>query len=63
MSPAPQTRIVGTPQIRKEGMDKVLGHARSFDDIRSRVMYRSHVAANLLDEFLDTLEQAAELIA
>lgn len=63
MSPTPQTRIVGTPQIRKKGVDKVLGRARYVDDIRSMAMHRSHVAANLLDEFLDTLEQAAEPIA
>lgn len=65
MSPTPQTRTAGTPQIRKEGMDKVLSRARYIDDIRSTAMYRKHVAANLLDEFLDTLEQkqAAEPIA
>ena len=34
-SPAnsPPTRIVGTPQIRKEGVDKVLGRAKYTDDL------------------------------
>ena len=43
----------------------LLSEVRPIDDIRSTAMYRKHVAANLLDEFLDSLErkQAAELIA
>lgn len=31
--PNPTTRIVGTPQIRKEGVDKVLGRAKYIDDL------------------------------
>jgi len=39
MSPTPQTRIVGTPQIRKEGVDKVLGRARYVDDLEREGMW------------------------
>src|SRR3984957_16130326 len=34
-----QTRIVGTPQIRKEGVDKVLGHAKYVDDLEREGMW------------------------
>ena len=34
-----QTRIVGTPQIRKEGVDKVLGRARYIDDMEREGMW------------------------
>jgi len=39
MSPTPQTRIVGTPQIRKEGVDKVLGRAKYVDDLEREGMW------------------------
>ena len=35
----PQTRIVGTPQIRKEGVDKVLGRAKYVDDMEREGMW------------------------
>jgi CO/xanthine dehydrogenase Mo-binding subunit len=35
----PQTRIVGTPQIRKEGVDKVLGRAKYVDDLEREGMW------------------------
>ena len=40
-SPAncPPTRIVGTPQIRKEGVDKVLGRAKYADDLERDGMW------------------------
>jgi len=43
----------------------LLSEVRPIDDIRSTALYRAHVAANLLNEFLDTLEheQATEQIA
>jgi CO/xanthine dehydrogenase Mo-binding subunit len=34
-----QTRIVGTPQIRKEGIDKVLGRAKYVDDLERDGMW------------------------
>jgi CO/xanthine dehydrogenase Mo-binding subunit len=34
-----QTRIVGTPQIRKEGIDKVLGRAKYVDDLEREGMW------------------------
>jgi CO/xanthine dehydrogenase Mo-binding subunit len=34
-----KTRIVGTPQIRKEGVDKVLGRARYIDDMEREGMW------------------------
>ena len=34
-----QTRIVGTPQIRKEGVDKVLGRAKYVDDLEREGMW------------------------
>src|SRR5580698_5622244 len=33
------TRIVGTPQIRKEGIDKVLGRAKYVDDLEREGMW------------------------
>jgi CO/xanthine dehydrogenase Mo-binding subunit len=35
----PPTRIVGTPQIRKEGVDKVLGRAKYTDDLEREGMW------------------------
>ena len=35
----PKTRIVGTPQIRKEGVDKVLGRAKYVDDLERGGMW------------------------
>jgi CO/xanthine dehydrogenase Mo-binding subunit len=37
--PGPTTRIVGTPQIRKEGVDKVLGRAKYVDDLEREGMW------------------------
>ena len=34
-----QTRIVGTPQIRKEGVEKVLGRAKYVDDLEREGMW------------------------
>jgi CO/xanthine dehydrogenase Mo-binding subunit len=34
-----QTRIVGTPQVRKEGVDKVLGRAKYVDDLEREGMW------------------------
>lgn len=34
-----QRRIIGTPQLRKEGVEKVLGRARYVDDIEMRGMW------------------------
>ena len=39
MSPNPPTRIVGTPQLRKEGVDKVLGRAKYVDDLEREGMW------------------------
>jgi len=52
-------------ETRTAARAALLSEVRPIDDIRSTAMYRSHVAANLLDEFLDTLEQkqAVERIA
>jgi len=38
---------------------ELLGEVRPIDDIRSTAEYRKHVAANLLDEFLNELAQPA----
>ena len=35
----PKTRIVGTPQIRKEGVDKVLGRSKYVDDLEREGMW------------------------
>jgi CO/xanthine dehydrogenase Mo-binding subunit len=35
----PKTRIVGTSQVRKEGLDKVLGRARYVDDLEREGMW------------------------
>jgi CO/xanthine dehydrogenase FAD-binding subunit len=52
-------------ETRTAARTALLNEVRPIDDVRSTAMYRKHVAGNLLDEFLDTLEQkpAAELIA
>lgn len=39
MSASPKTRIVGTAQIRKEGVDKVLGRAKYVDDLEIEGMW------------------------
>jgi len=39
MSPSEKTRIVGTPVLRKEGVDKVMGRARYIDDIEHEGMW------------------------
>src|ERR1700761_7458061 len=38
-NPTIRPRIVGTPQIRKEGVDKVLGRARYIDDLEREGMW------------------------
>ena len=52
-------------EARAAARTTLLNEVRPIDDIRSTARYRAHVAANLLNEFLDTLEpkQAAERIA
>jgi CO/xanthine dehydrogenase FAD-binding subunit len=52
-------------ETRTVARTALLNEVRPIDDIRSTATYRSHVAANLLDEFLDMFEhkQAAERIA
>ncbi len=52
-------------ETRTAARTALLNEVRPIDDIRSTALYRKHVAANLLDEFLDSLEQkqTAELIA
>lgn len=52
-------------ETRAEARTALLNEVRPIDDIRSTALYRAHVAANLLNEFLDTLEQkqATERIA
>lgn len=54
-----------SPETRTAARTALLNEVRPIDDIRSTALYRSHVAANLLDEFLDTVDQrpAEELIA
>ena len=44
-----------TPETRRAARNALLGEVRPIDDIRSTAEYRKHVAANLLDEFLDEL--------
>jgi CO/xanthine dehydrogenase Mo-binding subunit len=39
MTPITPTRVVGTPQIRKEGVDKVLGRAKYIDDLAHEGMW------------------------
>src|ERR1700722_15528124 len=34
-----KTQVVGTPQIRKEGVDKVLGRAKYVDDLEREGMW------------------------
>jgi len=57
-------KILST-ETRTAARTALLNEVHPIDDIRSTALYRAHVAANLLNEFLDTLEQkqAAELIA
>jgi CO/xanthine dehydrogenase Mo-binding subunit len=61
-----QTRIVGTPQIRKEGVDKVLGRAKYVDDLERDGMWhgatvrssipRGHILAIHYDPRIDWTE-------
>ena len=39
MHESSKTRIVGTPQLRKEGVDKVLGRAKYVDDLSREGMW------------------------
>jgi CO/xanthine dehydrogenase Mo-binding subunit len=39
MNPNTPTRIVGTPQLRKEGVDKVLGRSKYVDDLEREGMW------------------------
>ena len=48
MSASPKTRIIGTPQLRKEGVDKVLGRAKYIDDIdREGLWYGATVRSTI----------------
>ena len=44
-----------SPSVRQAARNALLDEVRPIDDIRSTAEYRKHVAANLLDEFLDQL--------
>ncbi len=44
-----------TPELIRNARAALLGDVASIDDIRSTAEYRSHVAANLLEEFLRSL--------
>jgi CO/xanthine dehydrogenase FAD-binding subunit len=48
-----------TPEVRRAACAALLNEVRPIDDIRSTAEYRRHVAANLLDEFLDELAELA----
>lgn len=54
-----------SPETRASARSALISEVRPIDDIRSTALYRRHVAANLLDEFLDMLEQkhATSMIA
>lgn len=54
-----------SPETQTAARTALLNEVRPIDDIRSTALYRAHVAANLLNEFLDMLEhkQAAERTA
>ena len=54
-----------SPEIQTAARAALFSEVRPIDDIRSTALYRRHVAANLLDEFLDMLEQkhATSMIA
>jgi CO/xanthine dehydrogenase FAD-binding subunit len=57
---ATEAAILGkalSPETRAAARQALLNEVRPIDDIRSTAMYRKHVAANLLDELLDQLEQ------
>jgi CO/xanthine dehydrogenase FAD-binding subunit len=46
-----------SPETRAAARLTLLNEVRPIDDIRSTALYRRHVAANLLDEFLNQLKQ------
>ena len=50
-------------ETRADTRTALLHEVRPIDDIRSTALYRAHVAANLLDEFLNSLEQKHERTA
>jgi CO/xanthine dehydrogenase FAD-binding subunit len=54
-----------SPETRASARSALVSEVRPIDDIRSTALYRRHVAANLLDEFLDMFEQkrATSMIA
>jgi CO/xanthine dehydrogenase FAD-binding subunit len=55
---ATETALLGktlSSETRHAARNALLGEVRPIDDIRSTAEYRKHVAANLLDEFLDEL--------
>jgi CO/xanthine dehydrogenase FAD-binding subunit len=54
-----------SPETRASARSALIFEVRPIDDIRSTALYRRHVAANLLDEFLDMFEQkrATSMIA
>jgi CO/xanthine dehydrogenase FAD-binding subunit len=57
---ATEAAILGktlSPATRAAARQTLLNEVRPIDDIRSTAMYRKHVAANLLDELFDQLEQ------
>jgi CO/xanthine dehydrogenase FAD-binding subunit len=45
-----------SPALHKAARASILSEAQPIDDIRSTALYRKHVAANLIDEFLSKLE-------
>jgi CO/xanthine dehydrogenase FAD-binding subunit len=55
---AVETALLGkalSSETRRAARNALLSEVRPIDDIRSTAEYRKHVAANLLDEFLDEL--------
>jgi CO/xanthine dehydrogenase FAD-binding subunit len=49
-----------TARTKAEAKSVLLSEVLPIDDIRSSARYRKHVAANLLDEFLNELMQGAD---
>jgi CO/xanthine dehydrogenase FAD-binding subunit len=57
---ATETALLGrslSPETRHAARTALLGEVLPIDDIRSTAAYRKHVAANLLDEFLNELSR------
>jgi CO/xanthine dehydrogenase FAD-binding subunit len=55
-----ESRVLGnsiTPGVVQQAREALLAEAKPIDDIRSTGEYRRHVAANLLDEFLQKLKR------